>query len=43
MYGPPQDCKEKLRAIDKSAAMYPAFEWRSSLLATMSSAACLSL
>ena len=28
---------------DKSAAMYSAFEWRSSLLAMMSSAACLSL
>jgi hypothetical protein len=30
-------------AIDKSAAMYSAFEWRTSLLAMMSSAACLSL
>ena len=33
----------KLGAIDKSAAMYSAFEWRTSLLAMMSSAACLSL
>ena len=43
MYGPPQDCKGKVGAIDKSAAMYSAFDWRSSLLAMMSSAACLSL
>ena len=33
----------KLGAIDKSAAMYSAFCWRLSLLAMMSSAACLSL
>jgi hypothetical protein len=30
-------------ARDKSAAMYSAFRWRTSLLAMMSSAACLSL
>jgi len=35
--------RAKLRARDKSAAMYSAFEWRLSLLAMMSSAACLSL
>ena len=35
--------REKLRTIDKSAAMYSAFEWRTSLLAMMSSAAYLSL
>jgi hypothetical protein len=35
--------RESFRAIDKSAAMYSAFEWRLSLLAMMSSAACLSL
>jgi len=35
--------REKVWAIDKSAAMYSAFEWRTSLLATMSSAACLFL
>ena len=34
---------KSLGAIDKSAAMYSAFEWRTSLLAMMSSAACLSL
>jgi hypothetical protein len=44
MYGPPQDCKGKAwEREDKSAAMYSAFEWRTSLLAMMSSAACLSL
>jgi hypothetical protein len=44
MYGPPQDCKGKAsERIDKSAAMYSAFEWRMCLLAMMSSAACLSL
>ena len=35
--------REEFQAIDKSAAMYSAFEWRTSLLAMMSSAACLSL
>jgi hypothetical protein len=29
MYGPPQDCKEKVRDDkEKSASMYPAFRWR---------------
>jgi hypothetical protein len=38
MYGPPQDCKGKFGRKDKSAQMYSAFEWRSSLLAMMSCA-----
>ncbi len=28
MYGPLPDCKEKEKAIDRSAQMYSAFEWR---------------
>ena len=35
MYGPPRDCKDKVGREDKSAQMYSAFGWRSSLLARM--------
>ncbi len=40
IYGPPRHCREKRRAIDRSAQMYLAFRWRSSLLAMTSCAAC---
>jgi hypothetical protein len=37
MYGPPHDCKRKAEGEEKqSASMYPAFGWRSTLLAMMS-------
>jgi hypothetical protein len=35
MYGPPRDCKGKVGREDKSAQMYSAFGWRTSLLAMM--------
>jgi hypothetical protein len=37
MYGPPYDCKRKAEGEEKQpASMYPAFGWRSTLLAMMS-------
>ena len=43
MYGPPHDCKRKAEGEEKqSASMYPAFGWRSALLAMMSFAGACS-